>query len=151
MAVENKKSDLFRDELTGGAVVDALKVHGRVHSAIGTIANDAAASSGSTYKIAQVPSYAILHHNTFFDVAAWGFADVRIGTKDDVDALVSVLKSAATEQQPKAQGDANHGKPLWEMLGFASDPGGQISLYAHAIAGATGAGSMPFEVYWIDN
>ena len=65
---------------------------------------------------------------------------------DDVDALVSVLKSAGNTVSPIAFGDANHGKALWEVVGLAADPGGVISIYAHAIANATGAGSMPFRI-----
>lgn len=151
MAIVNAKSDLFRDELTGGDYPDYSRVAGRVHFAQGTITNAATDSSGSTYKLCAVPANAILNWETFFDVENWGFAAVRIGTLTDVDALVSALVSAATSQSPIVKGDANHGKALWEVLGLAENPGGEIMLYAHAIADATGAGSMPFIIAWVDN
>jgi len=75
-------------------------------------------------------------------VSGWGFAAVRIGTKTDVDALVAVVTSAAAVVNPVAIGDAKHGVPLWQVLGLAADPGGNIGLWAHAIANATGAGSL---------
>lgn len=50
---------------------------------------------------------------------------------------------------PIANGDANHGKRLWEVLGLASDPGGMIALWKHAAANATGAGSMPFAIHYL--
>lgn len=150
MAVENVKSDLYRDELTGGAVPAALKAHGRLHTAIGTVTHDAAASSGSTYKLGEVPSYAILHWDTIFEAGNWKFTDMRIGTKDDVTALVSALVSAGN-QSPIAKLDTNHGKALWEVLGMASDPGGMIAIYAHAVGAASAAGSMKFILQWIDN
>ena len=86
----------------------------------------------------------VLGDRTAFDVENWGFAAIRIGTVDDVDALAAVLKSAGNTVSPIAFGDANHGKALWEVVGLAADPGGLIGIYAHAIAAATGAGSMPF-------
>lgn len=151
MAIVNAKSDLFRDEQTLGAIPDYAKVGGRSHYAHGTATNAADDNSGSTYKLGAVPSAAILGWDTFFDVENWGFAAVRIGTLTDVDALVSALKSAATSQSPIVKGDANHGKQLWEVLGLAADPGGEIMLYAHAIADATGAGNMPFILHWVTN
>jgi len=52
-------------------------------------------------------------------------------------------------RNPIAQGDANHGLRLWEVLGLAASPGGNIALYAHAEANATGAGSMPFRIAYL--
>ncbi len=150
MAVENVKSDLYRDQSLGGAIPAALMAHGRIHTAIGNVVHDAAASSGSTYKLGEVPSYAILHWDTIFEAGNWSFTDLRIGTKTDVDALVSALVSGG-DASPIAQLDANHGKPLWEALGLAADPGGMIPIYAHAIGAASGAGSMNFVLAWIDN
>lgn len=149
MAVVNETSDLYRDALAGGAVPDPQAVAGRVRVATGKLTNAADDSNGSTYKICSVPADAILHEDTIFDVQNWGFAAVRIGTLDDVDALVSAAKTAANSQSPRVFGDANHGKRLWELLGLPSQPAGYITLYAHAVADATGAGDMPFRVVWI--
>ncbi len=151
MAVENVTSDVYRNELLGEAIPQSLKVHGRIHAVTGTVAHDAAASSGSTYKLGEVPSAAMPHPDTIFQASAWGFTDLRIGTKDDVTALVNTTSAAATTQSPFAALDANHGKSWWEVLGLAADPGGMITIYAHAIAGATGAGSMKFNLVSIDN
>lgn len=150
MAVENIKSDLYRDQSLGGAIPAALMAHGRIHTAIGTVSHDASASSGSSYKLGEVPSHAILHWDTYFEAGNWDFTALRVGTKDDVDALVSEA-TADGDVSPIVQGDANHGKPLWETLGLSADPGGMIPIYAHAIGAAGGAGSMKFVLAWIDN
>ena len=150
MAVEKVTSDLYRDELTGGAVPQSLKAQGRLYTATGTVAHTATASAGSTYKLAQIPSYAILHWDTIFEAGNWNFTDMRIGTLTDNIALVSALVSSGN-QSPIAKLDANHGKALWEVLGLAADPGGMITLYAHAIGAASAAGSMKFVIPWIDN
>jgi hypothetical protein len=149
MAVVNKKSNLVADYLNRDTPPDPSIARGRPIIAIGTVANASDDSSGSTYHLIDLPSDCLLDIGTAFDVENWGFAAIRIGTKDDVDALVSVAKSAGNTVTPNAFGDANHGKQLWEQLGLAADPGGMISIYAHAIAGATGAGSMPFRFAYL--
>lgn len=151
MAVVNVKSDLFRNEGTSGAVVDSKRVRGRIKQAIGTVTNLSTDSNLSTYLLARIPSHAILTERTQFDVENDGFAAIRIGTLTDVDALVSVAKTDGNTVTPIAFGDANHGKELWEVLGLASDPGGDIGIYKHAVANAAGAGSMPFRFEWVEN
>lgn len=142
MPVTNKKSDLF------GADVDPAKARGRPIVAAFTVANAADDSSGSTFLLAKLPSEAILDSKTAFQVQSWGFATVNIGTADDIDALGTVLKSAGNVYSPVAFGDARHGQPLWEALGLAANPGGEIALYAHASGNATAAGSMKGEFHY---
>lgn len=149
MAVVNNHSTLIPRALGGAAHPDPHAVAGILRIATGTVANAADDSTLSSYHLVDLPAQCYLHPDTFFDVENWGFAAIRIGTATDVDALVSVLKSAGNQVDPIAKGDANHGKQLWEVLGLAENPGGYIGLYAHAIAGATGAGSMPFQIHYI--
>lgn len=149
MAVVSGKSDLVTNYLAAHiadtAPPDPVRARGRPIYAIGTVTNAATDSNLSMYHLADLPADCILLEDTAFDVENWGFAQVVIGTKTDTDALLDVLKSAATTQRPVVFGDAKHGKELWEVLGLASNPGGVISIYAHAEAGATGAGNMPFQ------
>lgn len=151
MAVENLQSALYRDPQSGASILDPMLKAGRLILATGAVANAADASTLSSYRLCALPSDCILHPLTYFDVTDYGFAAVRIGTQDDVDALVSVLKSAGNIHKPIAEGDANSQLRLWEVLGLAADPGGVIDLYAHAIAGATGAGKIEFQVAYIYN
>lgn len=149
MAVVKTKSNLITDRANNVINADPELVRGRPVVCTGTVANAASDSAGSTYHLADIPAHAILDSRTAFGVASWGFATVSIGTGDDVDALVQVLKSAGNTVSPIAFADANHGKPLWQVLGLAAEPAsGMISLYAHAIAAATGAGSMKFEIHY---
>ncbi len=142
MAVVTTKSDLF------GVPLDPAKARGRPIVATFTVANAADDSSGSKYLLGRFPSECILDSRTAFQVQNWGFATVNIGTAEDIDALGTVAKSAGNVYSPIAFGDARHGLPLWEALGLAADPGGEIELYAHASAGATGAGSMKGEIHY---
>lgn len=151
MPITTNKSDLFRDEIAGGRIVDNKRVRGRTYTAVGAVTNASDDLNGSTFLLARIPSHAILKTGTRFIVTNWGFAAVRIGTKDDVDALVSQTQATENVIDPITDGDANHAKELWEVLGLASDPGGDIAIYAHAIADATGAGSMQFQIDYLDN
>jgi hypothetical protein len=151
MAVEDLKSNLYRDPQSGASILDPMLKAGRLIFATGEIAHAADASNLSKYRLCDLPSDCILHPLTYFDVTDLGFAAVRIGTLSDVDALVSQTQATADIITPIANGDANHNKRLWEVLGLAEDPGGVISLYQHAIAGATGAGKIQFQVAYIYN
>lgn len=142
MAVVKNKSDI----LGGGS--DPAKARGRPIVSTFTATNAASDNTASSYHLVNLPSCAILDPRTAFQVSSWGFATVSIGTQTDVDALVQVLKSAGAVVSPVVQFDAKHGKPLWEVLGLAADPGGEIGLYAHAIADATAAGSMKGEIHY---
>lgn len=150
MAVVNTKSDLYRDAAALGAIPMPNKLRGVVRHAVGTVANGASDSTGSTFKLATLPSHAVMHPSTLFDVEIWGFAQVVIGSLAETDQILDVARSAATTQSPFAFGDANHAKELWDVLGLAADPGGTIDIYAHAEGAATGAGSMPFCIAWLD-
>ena len=113
-----------------------------------TVANAATDSAGSHYKLARVPSHALMDEATAFQVQNWGFATVQIGTSADPVALLNVAKSAANVQSPFAFGDARHGKRLWEILGLAADPGGEITIVATGPANADAAGTMKGLIAW---
>ena len=150
MAVVKTKSDLIHDYLDDASVApDPVQARGRVIKATGTVANEADDSNTSSYHLVDLPSDCILDPATFFDVENWGFAQVVIGTLTDTDALVDQTLITENIVTPIAQGDANHGLRLWQVLGLASDPGGNISLYAHSEADAAGAGSMLFQVAYL--
>jgi hypothetical protein len=150
MPIRDKKSDVFRDQRVGGAVLDASRTNGRPRHVYGTVANLADDDSGSLFHLCDLPSACILHEETFFDVTNDGYATIRIGTRTDSQALVNVLKSAGNEVLPVVRGGANHGLPLWQRLGLPRNPGGVIGIYKHAIANAVAAGSTRFRISYVE-
>lgn len=149
MAVVKSKSDLFPDLQAGGVTPDPARARGRAICAAFTVANLATDSALSIYHLCDIPADAILDSRTAFFVSGWGFATVNIGTRADNDALVTIPKATGAVVSPVAFGDAKHGLPLWQVLGLAASPeSGVISLYAHAIANATAAGTMKGEVHY---
>ena len=151
MAVVTGKSDLITDTFDADSTRPApQRANGTPRYAIGSVANAGTDSDTSMYLLGSVPADALVHEDTFFDVENWGFAQVVIGTETDTDALVDQTKATENIVTPIAIGDANHGKTWWEALGLAASPGGEIQLYAHAEANATGAGLMPFRLAWVD-
>lgn len=151
MPVTENTSNLFPDQHAGEGVLDALVLKGVRRVAIGNVVNVSTDLLGSIYHLADIPSHAILDEATFFGVAAWGFAQIQIGTETDADALVDQTKVTEDVVTPIAIADAFHGKRLWEVLGLAEDPRGNIGIYAHAAADAASAGAMTFRVAWVDN
>ncbi|MBR9766636.1 MAG: hypothetical protein GYB53_24755 [Rhodobacteraceae bacterium] len=151
MAVVIGKSDLIHDPLVAGSVpADPQRARGRVIVAMGAVANLATDSNTSKYHLVDLPAQAILLPATFFDVENDGFAQIVIGTETDTDALVDQTKATGNIVTPITQGDAFHGKQLWEVLGLAEVPeSGMISLWKHAEAAATGAGNMPFAIHYL--
>ena len=149
MAVVSTTSDLYSNDFDFNAITpNPERSRGKNTCATFTATNTATDSALSKYKLCSLPSDCILDSRTAFLVSGWGFADIRIGTFSDPAALVSVLKSAGATVVPVAFGDQKHGLPLWQALGMAANPTGEIDLYAHAIAAATGAGSMKGEVHY---
>jgi len=149
MPITSNKSNLVADLVNNVPVADPEYVRGRPVIATGTIANAVDDLSGSTYHLIDLEAHVILDSRTAFDVENWGFATVNIGTLDDPTALITILKSAGNTVSPIAFGDANHGLPLWQVLGLSEAPiSNKISLYAHGPADATGAGAMPFEIHY---
>jgi hypothetical protein len=147
MPIVNALSTLIHDFTDPDSIApDPEEFAGRLVLGTGAVANEDTDLNTSMYHLADVPSNGIVHEDTFFDVASWGFAQVVIGTETDTDALVDQTKATEDIVTPFAVGDANHGKRWWEVLGLATDPGGKIGLFAHAEADAASAGSMAFRV-----
>lgn len=143
MAVVNLKSDLFADRPMDDTAPPPEQARGRVIVATFEVENASTDSTLSTYKLAEIPADALFDESTIFKVDGWGFATVNIGTKTDVDALGTVARSTGTYFSPVLVGDAKHGLPAWQALGMAAAPeSGLIGIYAHAAAGATGAGVL---------
>ena len=151
MAVRlNKPSDLITDQRYDQNPPDPAKARGILHVIAGTMTNLADDDSGSTFLLCQIPANAILDSNTKFSTAAAGYATIRVGTRANATALYTGAKAAIIS--PIVMGDAKHGLPAWQQLGFAAAPeGNTIDLMFSAGANATGAGTMPFEIWYRDN
>ena len=143
MPVVNKKSNLFAANVAPKNAPSPQRARGVAQTATFEVTNASTDSANSTYLLATVPAEALWDEATSFKVDGWGFATVSIGTLTDIDALVTVLKSAGTYVNPVLVGDAKHGLPIWQALGLSAAPAnGMIDIYAHAPANATGAGVL---------
>lgn len=147
MAVVQVNSDLITDQRLDQNPPDPSRARGRLVNVQGTVSNGAADSSGSSYHLCDIPADAIMDDTTRFDVTNWGFAGVRVGTLESVGALISQTKATENIIDPFVIFDANFGLPFWQAMGLSACPASNvIALYANAVAGATGAGSMKFKV-----
>jgi hypothetical protein len=149
MPVVNVKSNLIPRSLGGPGWPDPQAVGGVLKVQTGTVANLSTDSNLSKYRLGDIPSDAYLDPSMNFFVTNWGFAQVNIGTESAPTALGTVAKAAGANFLPHVFGDSKTGKELWEALGLAANPGGFITLFAHATANATGAGSMLFRLAYL--
>ena len=146
----NKPSDLITDQRFDQNPPDPAKARGPIHVIRGTMTNLADDDSGSTFLLCQIPANAILDSNTKFSSATAGYATIRVGTRANAVALLNVAKAAILS--PIVMGDAKHGLAAWQQLGLAAAPDGNIiDLMFSAGANATGAGTMPFEIWYSDS
>lgn len=152
MPVVQVKSDLYFASGLSDIQPDSLRLKGHMFRANGLVANGAADSIASTYKLLSLPSHVILLPETTGESTSWGYADMRLGTLTDPAALVNQTRLSAATWNPIAALGTWHDKRLWQRLGLAADPGGMIALYLHgSVAGPTGAGSCKFTFAWLDN
>lgn len=148
MPVRNKVSDAITDPRLDQNPQDPARQRGRPVVVTFTATNLIDDDSGSTFWLCDIPADAIIDRATSFFVTNWGYADVRIGTRSSVAALASGLRSANIIN-PMTIGDADHGLPAWQQLGLAAAPiDNVISIFAHAIANATVAGSLRGEIVY---
>jgi hypothetical protein len=142
-------SDLAKNEYAGG----------RVHSFLETITVDVGDEATSTYTLAVLPREAVLLPTTVmrFDGTVTGTMDV--GDVSNPDGLVdgyacsanTTVWYGAPASTSWVPGAADMGKPLWQLLGYASRTAApaQIELYATLVgttqASAAGVGYFNFQ------
>ncbi|MEO0859228.1 MAG: hypothetical protein AAFY65_01345 [Pseudomonadota bacterium] len=151
MPRRDTKSTLYSDHSPDASMADPQDLLGIPYVTTGMVTNEADDSFGSTFLLCELPSTCYLDPATFFTVGAWGFDLIRIGTADEISALVGQAKSVGSLIQPVAAGDADYDRPLWQVLDLTEDPGGNIAIYAHAAGAATAAGQMRFRFVTIRN
>ena len=106
----------------------------------------AAAPANDTISLGVFPSNTVLDPDgcmAWFDDLGTGVT-MDVGDADNPDALVDgqdVAAAAGSFSLLKTVDLADHFKPLWQMLGHATDPGGNIELVA-TILGAAATGTF---------
>lgn len=104
-----------------------------------TVEADAAAASGTVYRMATIPTGARifgLSRLAWDDLASTGAPTLDIGLSpvgaaftEDLDALNDGLDAATASAGSVVVKDiANYGKTVWEFLGLSADPGGLANV-----------------------
>jgi len=109
-------------------------------------------SANSTALMAIVPSKAImLPESKIYHSAITGLNDLDFGDATNPDGLVDGIScvSAGSDSAIKAVAFTDYDKPLWELLGMASDPGGDIELFVTLNAAATTGGTIAVDLRYI--
>lgn len=160
MAVENIKSTAITtaDATPPTANQVPLRLaNARCRSSIGVAPVDAAASIGSTYRLARIKSSDLLS-NLFLsctaitsaagDIGLYDIPSVNAGAAVDVDLFASAQSLALALANTDVLHEsttitvANLDKQVWQLLGLSADPGRQYDIAITLTAAATAAGTV---------
>jgi len=139
MASEALKSgSITNRDATPKVLNNSAVVGGQLVSAVGTLELTASSDPGSTYRMFQIPSNALVHELKIYsdDVGATGDIDVGLykntadgGAVVDADFFASALDINAAAlngvditHESGVFGLEDAEKPLWSALGLSSDP-----------------------------
>jgi hypothetical protein len=157
MAVVNTKGSINLNGLGQTPVVmpNGKTSKGNLLTSIETLEIAATDDDTSTYRIARVPSNAVLANITIdhdaitggtdFDL---GFYDIDEGALIDVDALINTvsLASAGTVDGLGTIDIANKGKEVWELAALTADPVKLIDIVLTGNIVGTAAGTVTARV-----
>lgn len=126
---------------------------------VGATKSVTARADGDTMKMVRMPSAARISRNSHVawdDLASTGSPtmDVGVGSVDsnitsDPDALLAGLDVTSAGTSALVTDHANYGKPLWELAGLSTDPGGELDIYFSFVDAATNVtGDVSIEVVY---
>lgn len=123
---------------------------GTDHVLIRDVIELSAAAANDTIFLGKFPSNTVLDPDgciCWFDDLGTGVT-VDVGDSSNADGLVDgqdVASAAGSFSLLKTVDVANYFKPLWAQLGYTSDPGGLLELYA-TILGAAATGTVAWQI-----
>ena len=126
--------------------------HGRVRVAMDEIEATAAMAIADRIFLAKLPSDCVLLpiSTLYFDDLGTA-PTLDFGDAVDPNGLASVISAATagSESLMSVVDIVNYGQRLWELLGHASDPGGQIDLFLTIVGDVDQAGSISSILYYV--
>jgi len=111
--------------------VDASQWKGRVRLMFDTIETGITAATDIIYA-ARLPSRAVILPDSTCYFDDLDVSSMDFGDSNDPNGLMSAVDMATAAGNAsilEAHGIANYGKPLWSLLGYTADPGGELDLY----------------------
>lgn len=149
------KADTFGNVSAGAyAAPFASARDGRIHRTAGRVSALISDNTGSRFLIAQIPSSAIILPQSFIRTDNWAFAQAVIGTLAVPTGLLNVAKATggATGNALVTIFGAKWAQPAWQQAGLAAAPVNPLmDIFAHAIADATVAGTIDFDIWYANH
>ena len=149
------KADTFGNVAAGAyAAPFASARDGRIHRTAGRVSALSTDNNGSRFLIAQIPTSAIILPQSFIRTDNWAFAQAVIGTIAVPTGLLNVARATggATGNALSTIFGAKWAQPAWQQAGLAAAPAVPLlDIFAHAIADATGAGTIDFDIWYANH
>ncbi len=133
-------------------MIDVAKNHGRVRCAIDEIEATAAMAATDRIFLAKIPSDAVLLplSTVYFDDLGTA-PTLDFGDVNDPNGLSTIIAmgTAGNSSLLDVIGIEDYGTRLWEMLGYTTDPGGQLDLFLTVVGDITAAGTIKSIIYYV--
>jgi len=153
MAIVNKKGTINLDGLDQDTLImpNAKTSKGIIRTSIDTLEINATDDDTSTYRIARLPSNAVLTDITIKNDAITGgtdfflgFYDIDEGVAIDANALLGTtsLASAGSIDGLGSIDIANIGKEVWELAGLTEDPHKLVDIVLTGNTVGTASGTV---------
>lgn len=152
MGIVKKYADSARDpSVVPAPVIPSAIVNGRNRSLVGTVEIANGDSATSIVVFGSLPSSARIRPSSklFYD-AITGVNSFSLGDASYPAALVNAadIHLAGSASAVSAVDIAKYTQPLWQILGYAADPGGLITLIGTLGFDATAAGTITLVLDW---
>lgn len=128
------------------------EINGTLKSLVSTVEIANGDSATSVVKFGKVHSSVRIHRGSMIDHdALTGVNDFDLGVAGSVDKLVNGADITAAGNKSAVSAvniDSLH-KPLWEILGLASDPNTELEIIGTLNAAATAAGTITLSLMFV--
>lgn len=134
-------------------LLPGVEIQGHLKSLVSTVEIANGDSANSTLRFGKVHSSVRVHRDSKIDHdAITGVNDFDLGDSTNPDGLADGLDITAAGNKSAVASvniDSLH-KPLWEVLGMASDPDGMIEIIGTLKAAATAAGTVTLSLIYAE-
>ena len=151
MAVEEVYSNAHPDP-AGTERGEARFANGRMRVLAATALIGAAADIASQYNLGKVPYSAVILNASTLDHAAMGTGCIGklVDNADTTKELLAATSIAAAGAIaiPAVAADQQAGVPLYELLGYTDDPGGECLLILELTAASVAGGNFQLQLIY---
>jgi hypothetical protein len=152
MAVVTKYASGYQDpSIKPADLIPAEETQGHNKSLVSTVEIANGDSATSKVYFGKLPSSARINTNSVLEYdAITGVVSFDLGGANSVNALMAAadIHLAGAKDATSNVDIAKLNKPLWFLLGYAADPGGELDIFGTLNNAATAAGTITLSLVY---